>query len=93
MEAGDLYVVCWGIDCSAWDDAVDWANIEAWRYVAVPPEALVITTWHERESLDECLGFAKRFATHPVVALQRTILLHVAVQASEMELKAAYSRA
>jgi len=30
VKSGCLYMLAWGVECSRWDDAVDWVNVEAW---------------------------------------------------------------
>lgn len=52
-SSGASYVCCWGVDCELWHDSVDWANIEKYPEGDVPDEALILTTWHSNESLDE----------------------------------------
>ena len=51
--------MAWGPDCSLWDDSIDWANIEKFKDRAIPDGQFVITTWHEKETLQEVLRFAK----------------------------------
>lgn len=59
VESGCLYFMAWGFDCSLWDDSVDYANLERFDYGEVPDEQFVMTTWHENQSLEEVLRFAK----------------------------------
>lgn len=51
--------MAWGPDCSLWDDSIDLANIEKFKDRAIPDEQFVMTTWHEKETLQEVLRFAK----------------------------------
>lgn len=93
VEKGVLYVIAWGVDCSAWDDAVDWVLLEAFDYGEIPIERFVMTTWHEDETIDEVFWFAKHATGHPAVELTGTALLHIAPQARGDALLSAYASA
>jgi len=58
VEKGCLYMIAHGQECSLWDDSVDWANIEAYKFKDIPDDKSIMTTWHEDESLQEVLYFA-----------------------------------
>lgn len=90
VGSGCLYMMAWGYDCSTWDDAVDMANIAKFQPAEIPENHFVITTWHADEPLSEVFWFAKNNAVHPTVALQRTVLLHIAAEQNEQSLLAAY---
>ena len=88
VENGCLYALAWGHECSKWDDSIDWANLEQFDYGEVPDKRLVITTWHNDESLEEFLWFTKFSAEHPFAELSDTIIIHVAnTQARQKFLK------
>ena len=94
VRSGCLYVMAWGINCSAWDDAVDWANIDQFENAASIPEAsLVLTTWHDDDALEEVFQFAKNCAFHPVATLESTIILHISQEERSEELLRAYAAA
>ena len=78
LRAGCLYMMAWGCDCSSWDDAVDFADIDRFLPLDVPDNHLVLTTWHEDASLAEVFRYAKYSAQHPAVDYPRTLLLHIA---------------
>ena len=59
VESGCLYVMVWGLDCSLWDDSIDCANIQQFEYREIPDAQFVMTTWHEGETIQEVLRFAK----------------------------------
>ncbi|WP_171054031.1 DUF7684 family protein [Arenibacterium halophilum] len=80
VEAGCLYSLAWGIDCSAWDDSVDWAFLEAYDFKAFPEEKFVMTTWHENESLAETVAFAKHCTKYSEVKLEDILVLDFAHQ-------------
>ena len=80
IQSGCLYVMAWGSDCTTWDDSVDFANLRQFNYGDIPSDQDVLTTWHANEPLNEAFYFCKHHAIHPVVDLQRTVLLHVAAQ-------------
>jgi hypothetical protein len=90
IRIGCLYMLAWGPECSSWDDAVDDANLEAFDYDGIPEDRFAMTTWHENDSMQEYLCFAKHCAIHPAVELTRTLIVHVATAARETELLAAY---
>ena len=80
VEAGCLYSLAWGIECSAWDDNVDWAFLEAYDFKASPEEKFVMTTWHENESLAETVAFAKHCTKYSEVKLEDFLVLVFAHQ-------------
>ncbi|WP_456239030.1 DUF7684 family protein [Ruegeria lacuscaerulensis] len=59
VSSGCLFTMAWGLDCSLWDDSVDYANIEKFDYRGIPDDQVVMTTWHEEDTLEEVLRFAK----------------------------------
>ncbi len=91
VDGGCLYAVAWGKECEKWHDAVDWAVLETFDYGDIPDDKFVMTTWHTDEPLSEALWFAGNCAFHPDVELKQTILLHVANEAKEDEMIAAYA--
>ncbi len=93
VEAGCRYMLAWGQDCSLWDDTVDLANLARFDFDGMPEDERVMTTWHDGETLQETFWFAKELANHPTVALRDTLLLHVALRASETEMLAAFKNA
>lgn len=90
VHSGCLYMLAWGTGCSAWDDSVDWANIEAFGFGEIPDERLVITTWHEGESLEDVFRYCKQHAVHHVTALQHVVLVHISDAARASEVKEMY---
>lgn len=78
IAAGCRYVMAWGENASAWDDAVDMASMERNRYEDPQPEELVITTWHPGESLTEVFEFSNESAKHPALSLDELVIVHVA---------------
>ena len=93
VRSGCLYMMAWGVECSSWDDSVDRANLEEFRFGDIPEDRFVVTTWHADESLAEVFRFSKNNAFHPTVELQQTVLLHTAAESKEHELLAAYAQA
>jgi hypothetical protein len=53
INHGCRFAFAWGEDCGAWDDDIDWASLDIWQFEDIPDEHFVMTTWHERETLDE----------------------------------------
>ena len=93
VRSGCLYMMAWGIDCSSWDDSVDWANSDEFEGGVIPQDGWVVTTWHDDEPLEAALRYAKNVAVHSVVDLQRTILLHISTAERRDELIKAYDAA
>ncbi|MGD1924930.1 MAG: hypothetical protein ACFB03_12195 [Paracoccaceae bacterium] len=75
VKAGCLYALAWGIDCSAWDDSVDWAFLEAHNFGDYPEDKFVRTTWHEGETLEEVVEFARHCTDHSEVKLEDVLVL------------------
>ena len=93
VQSGCLYMMAWGENCSSWDDSVDRANIEQFKPAEIPASEFVVTTWHERESMEEVFWFSKNNAFHPTVKLRRTVLVHISFRNKHDELLKAYARA
>jgi len=93
VRTGCLYTMAWGPEGSAWDTAVDEANIEAHAFGDIPPDRFVMTTWHDEEPLEEVFWFCKNNAHHPAVQLRRTLLLHIARVSSVAEFLRGYDEA
>ena len=92
VDSGCLYMMAWGPGCSSWDDSVDWANIESFESGDIPEDRFVLTTWHEGQSLEEVFDFCKACAKHPVVPLPVVMLIHIAEQDRETELRERFNR-
>lgn len=93
VRAGCLYTMAWGASGSSWDTAVDLANIEQFDYKEIPEDALVMTTWHDNEPLEEVFWFSKNNGFHPTVELTNTLLLHIAYRYDEQAMLATYATA
>jgi hypothetical protein len=93
VSSGCLYMLAWGIDCSVWDDAVDWSNLAAFDFKPIPPDRFVMTTWHEDESMEEVFWFAKHSAEHPTVSLGSNLILDIASTGQETETVATWMNA
>ena len=77
VESGCLYAVCWGRDCVVWEDSVDWAHVVV-SGEGASDVRFVMTTSHPKEPLAEVFWFAATTAFHPTIALDQTIIVHVA---------------
>jgi hypothetical protein len=60
IKTGCRFAVCSGYQCSQWDDAIGWATKEFPRTHEPRREAVVYTSWHEHESLEETARFFVR---------------------------------
>ena len=56
IGTGCNYAICAGHKCASWDDSVDWAYLATVDYKP-DDETLVMTTWHENDSVEEVLHF------------------------------------
>ena len=53
VEAGCRFAACSGIECSIWDDAIDYAAMEIFPDTEHGEGPLVMTTWHDGQSMEE----------------------------------------
>lgn len=60
VESSCVLTAAWGAACSAWDDDVDLALVE--QNLDRGADRLIMTTWHESESLEDALGYFFRDA-------------------------------
>jgi hypothetical protein len=93
VTSGCLYMLAWGVDCSIWDDAVDWASLNEFDFGDIPPERFVMTTWHDDESIEEVFAFARSWATHPTVAVDANVILDISFESRESQTISAWSDA
>ena len=77
VESGCLYMMAWGIDCSSWDDSVDYANLRQFDYEDIPDEDFVMTTWHDDEPISEVFFHCLMCAFHPTIELPLVTILHI----------------
>ena len=75
VAAGCLHALAWGLDCSLWDDAVDWAFLDYHGYGDYPEDKFVMTSWHDDETLEETVHFAKHCTTYSDVKLDDILVL------------------
>lgn len=92
VRSGCRYLMAWGADCNDWEDAVDFASLDATHFAKVDDEQFVVTTAHRDESLDDVFWFAKNGPEHPALTLKNTLLLHIA-GAAQPELVQQFARA
>lgn len=90
VAKGCLYSIPWGVQCSEWDDGFDGSFLKANNYVVEDDDKFVMTTWHENETLEETLWFAKVVASPPSGIFDGTLIVHVALQGREGALLAQY---
>ena len=95
IDIGCLYMMAWGIDCTAWDDSVDYAHLEKYdyHYEQIPEDDFVITTWHDNVPLGEFFRSAKGEFAHPDFELKRTIILDIAKENRSAEIVETYMEA
>jgi hypothetical protein len=86
VNSGCLYMMAWGVNCSSWDDSVDFANLELFDFGDIPDDKFVMTTWHDHEPLSEVFWFAKHSAIHLDVELKRTVMIHISPEPKERDI-------
>lgn len=81
IAIGCQYMMAWGIDCTSWDDSVDYAHLEKYdyHYEQIPDDDFVVTTWHDDVPLVEVFRYAKGELAHPNFELNRTIILDISI--------------
>jgi hypothetical protein len=93
VESGCLNMAAWGIECSSWDDSVDFANLEEFSYGDIPEDRFVMTSWHEHDTLDEVIEFVKHSPVHPMIVLTEALIIDISREDHEAEVIAAWGRA
>jgi hypothetical protein len=93
VASGCRCLLTWGMECSAWEEAVEEANLERFDYGDLPAEEAVITTSHEEEELEEVFWFAKHRARHPALDLRETVLIHVSEAEARHKFEQAFTEA
>lgn len=53
VGTGCRYAVCARHECSTWDTSVDTAYLATDEHFSPPEETFVMTSWHERESVED----------------------------------------
>lgn len=86
VKSGCFYMMAWGKESSTWYDSVKMANLVEVNFANISDEKLVMTTWHERETLKNVFNFSKYCAFHEQVDLENTILVHISHENREQEL-------
>jgi hypothetical protein len=77
VNAGCLYMMVWGHECSSWKLSVDIANLEVFEYKDIPEDQFVMTTSHTDEAIEEAFWYAQNLAFHSVVELNHTLILDI----------------
>lgn len=52
------YMLAWGTNASSWDDSVDMAFLHTDPNFDPPSDRLVMTTWHDNETIQDVVWFA-----------------------------------
>ena len=92
VDAGCLYMMAWGPNCTRWDDSVDYAQIAKYPDGAPDPD-FVMTTWHEDETLEEVFWFAGFCASDQYGLIKHSLIVHVGTVDRGAELVALYAQA
>lgn len=93
IQCGCLYMMAWGQDCTKWDDSVDHANLSLHDYENIPEKNSVMTTWHEKQPLEEVFWFSHFCAHHSEIELERTVILDICKQIRKSEMLERYANA
>jgi hypothetical protein len=93
VGCGCKYGCSWGVNCSDWDDSIDYAAIDASGSGIIGNDELIMTTWHENESMSEFFDFVKRFAVHPNFNLGCLLILEISNSPNRINVMKTYERA
>src|SRR5262245_22351045 len=95
VDADCLYMMALGHECAVWDNSVDLATLQVFDFGEIPDRHFIMTTWHEREPLEEVFCFAKNsaFASDASVEIAETLILHVSRVDREQEYAKLYAAA
>lgn len=77
VNTGCYYMMAWGHKCSEWDDSVDHSSLQKRNFEITSDDDLVMTTWHEDESIDETFWFAEFCAHHPIWEFAKLLILDI----------------
>jgi hypothetical protein len=93
VRQGCRYAVCAGHECSAWDDAIDWAFIGSDPNFDPPNGRFVMTTWHEHDPLSDVLEWFRWNTTFGDFTPKNFLVLLLGVnRAVESEIRQALVR-
>ena len=94
VDRGCLYAMAWGLDCSLWDDSIDFANIDKFDPEGIPDGQFVMTTWHDGETLEEVLFFARfnSLVSYDGKELSELLVLDMGQGNREAEVRGIYER-
>ena len=92
-QADCRYLLAWGPDCSLWDDVMDESTVMRQISGELPEDHLIVTTWHDEDTLAEFLAHCKHHSDHPDLDLRRTLLLHIGAEPRELALLRSYEQA
>lgn len=90
VDAGCLFMMAWGENCSSWDDSVDHANLDDFNYDDIPDDRFVMTSWHDNEPIEDVFWFCRYTAFHPEIELPSAYIVHISDAPREKELLEAY---
>lgn len=92
VASGCRFMLAWGRDAAGWSEAVDDAASEAHDYEDVADELSVMTTAHDDDEMEEVFWYAKRRAVHRALQLGTTMIIHIADEAREEDVRALYDQ-
>lgn len=83
IKEGCRYFVCWGKNCSALDDVIDHTAVVMKIDGDLNEQDLVMTTWHETETLSEVVWYSKECAL-PSEEVQSSTLVVIVLDCPEI---------
>lgn len=92
VASGCRFMLAWGRDAAGWSEAVDDAASEAHDYEDVADELSVMTTAHDDDEMEEVFWYAKRRAVHRALTLGTTMIIHIADDSREEDVRALYGQ-
>ncbi len=71
------YAVCAGHECSTWDDSIDFASLEMYPNYEVPNDQDIMTSWHEKQSIQDIVWFGLNCTNFDFHIFKRYLILFV----------------
>jgi hypothetical protein len=93
VNSGCQYLMSWGEDRAAWEEAVDLANIAQFNSGEIPNDEMVLTVEHGDDAPELFFREVKTTATQDCIDFDNTLIIHISKLDKEEELLSLYSNA
>lgn len=95
LSAGGAVFGCWGSGCRRIQEIIDEIDSDPFREKDVPDDAVIMTSWHEDESLEDALWFFLNESTpdtHFEETLGSSLAISIGAPESAAKIRAALER-